>query len=145
MDSQQSMKRSRADKGIGRMILLSLVLHLGAIAAVVMAGGQRQVAPVAPKAYTVSLVDPIDLAALGGGLAPGREKALAQQPKIPLQPDKKAAPPQVLPQAKEQAKEKPVEYLLFPDEGHGFARPENRLKFYQAAEAFLNKHLAASA
>jgi dipeptidyl aminopeptidase/acylaminoacyl peptidase len=36
---------------------------------------------------------------------------------------------------------KPVEYLLFPDEGHGFARPENRLKFYAAAEAFLARHL----
>jgi dipeptidyl aminopeptidase/acylaminoacyl peptidase len=36
---------------------------------------------------------------------------------------------------------KPVEYMLFPDEGHGFARPENRLKFYAAAEAFLAKHL----
>jgi len=33
------------------------------------------------------------------------------------------------------------EYLLFPDEGHGFARPENRLKFYAAAERFLAKHL----
>ena len=31
----------------------------------------------------------------------------------------------------------PVDYLLFPDEGHGFARPENRLKFYAAAEDFL--------
>ncbi len=38
----------------------------------------------------------------------------------------------------------PVEYLLFEDEGHGFARPENRLKFYEAAEAFLEKHLAHS-
>jgi dipeptidyl aminopeptidase/acylaminoacyl peptidase len=36
---------------------------------------------------------------------------------------------------------KPVEYLLFPDEGHGFARPENRLKFYAAAEGFLAKYL----
>jgi dipeptidyl aminopeptidase/acylaminoacyl peptidase len=36
---------------------------------------------------------------------------------------------------------KPVEYLLFPDEGHGFARPENRLKFYAAAERFLAAHL----
>ncbi len=35
----------------------------------------------------------------------------------------------------------PVEYLLFPDEGHGFVRPENRLKFYAAAEAFLAKYL----
>ncbi len=35
----------------------------------------------------------------------------------------------------------PVDYLLFPDEGHGFARPENRFKFYAAAEEFLAKHL----
>jgi dipeptidyl aminopeptidase/acylaminoacyl peptidase len=33
------------------------------------------------------------------------------------------------------------EYLLFPDEGHGFAKPENRLRFYAAAETFLAKHL----
>ncbi len=33
------------------------------------------------------------------------------------------------------------EYLLFEDEGHGFARPENRLAFYAAAERFLAKHL----
>jgi dipeptidyl aminopeptidase/acylaminoacyl peptidase len=33
------------------------------------------------------------------------------------------------------------EYLLFPDEGHGFAKPENRLRFYAAAEAFLARHL----
>ncbi len=33
------------------------------------------------------------------------------------------------------------EYMLFPDEGHGFARPENRLKFYAAAEKFLASHL----
>lgn len=33
------------------------------------------------------------------------------------------------------------EYMLFPDEGHGFARPENRLTFYAAAEKFLAQHL----
>ena len=33
------------------------------------------------------------------------------------------------------------EYLLFPDEGHGFAKPENRIKFYAAAEKFLARHL----
>jgi dipeptidyl aminopeptidase/acylaminoacyl peptidase len=37
------------------------------------------------------------------------------------------------------------EYMLFPDEGHGFAKPENRLKFYAAAEAFLAKHLGGRA
>jgi dipeptidyl aminopeptidase/acylaminoacyl peptidase len=33
------------------------------------------------------------------------------------------------------------EYLLFPDEGHGFAKPQNRLKFYAAAERFLARYL----
>jgi len=33
------------------------------------------------------------------------------------------------------------EYILFEDEGHGFTRPENRLKFYADAEKFLAKHL----
>jgi dipeptidyl aminopeptidase/acylaminoacyl peptidase len=40
---------------------------------------------------------------------------------------------------------KPVEYIVFPDEGHGFARPENRLKFYAAAESFLAKYLGGRA
>jgi dipeptidyl aminopeptidase/acylaminoacyl peptidase len=33
------------------------------------------------------------------------------------------------------------EYMLFPDEGHGFAKPENRIKFYVAAERFLARYL----
>jgi len=33
------------------------------------------------------------------------------------------------------------EYLLFPDEGHGFAKPENRFTYYRAVEAFLAAHL----
>jgi dipeptidyl aminopeptidase/acylaminoacyl peptidase len=37
------------------------------------------------------------------------------------------------------------EYLLFPDEGHGFAKPENRLRFYAAAEQFLARHLGGRA
>jgi dipeptidyl aminopeptidase/acylaminoacyl peptidase len=36
---------------------------------------------------------------------------------------------------------KDVKYLLFEDEGHGFVRPQNRLKFMYEAEAFLAKHL----
>ncbi|MBD2257696.1 S9 family peptidase [Pseudanabaena sp. FACHB-2040] len=36
---------------------------------------------------------------------------------------------------------KPVEYVLYTDEGHGFARPANQLHFYAIAEAFLQKHL----
>jgi len=31
----------------------------------------------------------------------------------------------------------PVTYVLFPDEGHGFARPANRTSFYAVAEGFL--------
>ena len=37
------------------------------------------------------------------------------------------------------------EYMLFPDEGHGFAKPQNRLRFYAAAEAFLARHLGGRA
>ncbi len=33
------------------------------------------------------------------------------------------------------------EYMLFPDEGHGFAKPQNRLRFYAAAERFLARYL----
>jgi len=35
----------------------------------------------------------------------------------------------------------PVTYILFPDEGHGFARPENSIAFNAAAEHFLSVHL----
>jgi len=35
----------------------------------------------------------------------------------------------------------PVTYVLYPDEGHGFARPENRMSFNAVAEAFLAEHL----
>lgn len=33
------------------------------------------------------------------------------------------------------------DYMLFPDEGHGFVKPENKIKFYTHAEAFFEKHL----
>jgi dipeptidyl aminopeptidase/acylaminoacyl peptidase len=36
---------------------------------------------------------------------------------------------------------KAVEYYVFPDEGHGFARPENRMAFNAASEQFLAKYL----
>jgi dipeptidyl aminopeptidase/acylaminoacyl peptidase len=35
----------------------------------------------------------------------------------------------------------PVTYVLYSDEGHGFARPENRLSFYAISEAFLGQCL----
>ena len=35
------------------------------------------------------------------------------------------------------AKNIPVTYVLYPDEGHGFARPANRTSFYAVAEGFL--------
>ena len=36
-----------------------------------------------------------------------------------------------------QDKNIPVTYVLYPDEGHGFARPENNLSFFAVTEAFL--------
>ena len=35
----------------------------------------------------------------------------------------------------------PVTYVVFPDEGHGFARPENSIAFWAVTEAFLAKYL----
>jgi dipeptidyl aminopeptidase/acylaminoacyl peptidase len=40
---------------------------------------------------------------------------------------------------------KPVEYVVYPDEGHGFQRPENRLHFFAITEQFLAKHLGGRA
>jgi dipeptidyl aminopeptidase/acylaminoacyl peptidase len=37
------------------------------------------------------------------------------------------------------------DYMLFPDEGHGFAKPENRLKFFAAADKFLSRYLGGRA
>jgi len=36
----------------------------------------------------------------------------------------------------------PVTYVIYPDEGHGFNRPENRTSFYAVAETFLAQCLA---
>ena len=40
-----------------------------------------------------------------------------------------------------QAKKIPVTYVLYPDEGHGFAKPNNRIGFNAVAEAFLGSCL----
>jgi len=37
--------------------------------------------------------------------------------------------------------QKPVVYYVFPNEGHGFARPDNRMAFNAAAEEFLAQYL----
>lgn len=44
-----------------------------------------------------------------------------------------------------QAKNIPVTYALFPDEGHGFARPENSIAFYAVSEHFLERCLGGRA
>jgi dipeptidyl aminopeptidase/acylaminoacyl peptidase len=43
-----------------------------------------------------------------------------------------------------QARGIPVTYLLYPDEGHGFARPENNLSFYAVMEGFLAQQLGGA-
>jgi dipeptidyl aminopeptidase/acylaminoacyl peptidase len=71
----------------------------------------------------------------------------ADQIKIPMLIAQGANDPRVPQPESEQIvealKEKGIEheYMLFEDEGHGFAKPENRLKFYAAAERFLAKQL----
>ncbi len=43
------------------------------------------------------------------------------------------------------AKNLPVTYVVYTDEGHGFARPNNRLDFYGRVDEFLAKHLGGRA
>lgn len=38
----------------------------------------------------------------------------------------------------------PVEYVVFPDEGHGFLRKENRIRAQEAYLAFLSEHLGGA-
>jgi len=63
--------------------------------------------------------------------------------RAPLLIGQGANDPRVLPAESEQivgamqARSIPVTYVLYPDEGHGFARPENNQSFFAIAEAFL--------
>lgn len=56
---------------------------------------------------------------------------------------KQAESEQIVDALKKKGKE--VDYLVFPDEGHGFARPENRMAFYAEAEQFLARQLGGRA
>jgi len=35
----------------------------------------------------------------------------------------------------------PVEYIVFPDEGHGFLKKDNEIKAYSQILVFLDKYL----
>ena len=52
---------------------------------------------------------------------------------------KQAESEQIVEALRERGKD--VEYVVYPDEGHGFARPENRMDFYAKAERFIAKYL----
>jgi dipeptidyl aminopeptidase/acylaminoacyl peptidase len=43
------------------------------------------------------------------------------------------------------ARNLPVTYVYYPDEGHGFARPQNRTSFYAVSEGFLQQCLGGRA
>jgi dipeptidyl aminopeptidase/acylaminoacyl peptidase len=71
----------------------------------------------------------------------------ASKIKIPMMIGQGANDPRVKQAESEQivaalkGNEQYVEYIVYPDEGHGFARPENRLDFYGKSEKFLAKYL----
>jgi dipeptidyl aminopeptidase/acylaminoacyl peptidase len=43
-----------------------------------------------------------------------------------------------------QARNIPVTYVVYPDEGHGFQKPANRLSYIAIAEAFFARHLGGA-
>ncbi len=75
----------------------------------------------------------------------------AQQMKAPLLIGQGANDPRVKQAESDQiaaairANGQPVEYYCFPDEGHGFVRPENNMAFNAAVERFLAKYLGGRA
>ena len=46
--------------------------------------------------------------------------------------------------AKVKAKGVPTEYVVFPDEGHGFRKKANQVAAYEAILAFLDKYVRAA-
>ncbi|MCC7266424.1 MAG: S9 family peptidase [Caulobacteraceae bacterium] len=75
----------------------------------------------------------------------------ADQIKRPLLVLQGANDPRVLPQesedivAKVRANGVPVEYVVFPDEGHGFRKSANQAVAYRAMKDFLDEHLGLTA
>lgn len=75
----------------------------------------------------------------------------ADQIKVPLLIGQGANDPRVKQAEADQIVEamrkanKPVEYIVFTDEGHGFARPQNNLFFNAKTEEFLAKYLGGRA
>ncbi len=75
----------------------------------------------------------------------------AEQIKVPLLIGQGANDPRVNQRESDQIvaamrkNHEPVQYVVFPDEGHGFARPENNRRFNAATEAFLGKYLGGRA
>jgi dipeptidyl aminopeptidase/acylaminoacyl peptidase len=75
----------------------------------------------------------------------------AQEMKAPLLIGQGANDPRVKKAESDQiaaairANGQPVEYYCFPDEGHGFVRPENDMAFNAAVERFLAKYLGGRA
>ena len=84
------------DKRLGRMVVLSGLLHAGLLLALVSAADPPQSKPWTPKSYTVSLVAPAAL-----GLAPESPPAPSPKPKkvesaaVPPVPKPKSPPPKV--------------------------------------------------
>jgi dipeptidyl aminopeptidase/acylaminoacyl peptidase len=88
--------------------------------------GQARLKEMSPLTYADRIVKPL---LIGQG---------ANDPRV-----KQAESDQIV--AAMQAKGIPVTYVLFPDEGHGFARPENNIAFMAIAENFLSKCLGGRA
>jgi len=75
----------------------------------------------------------------------------AERIRVPLMVLQGANDPRVLPRESEEivaaARRNgvPVEYVVFPDEGHGFVKKENEIRGYTQVLEFLDRYLAGSA
>ena len=116
------------DERLVRELVAVNLRHAGyeIVAAENFADGKALLTSVSPLTYSDKIVKPL---LIGQG---------ANDPRV-----NKRESDQIVEAMK--AKNVPVTYVLFPDEGHGFARPVNNIAFNAVAENFLQPCLGGRA
>ncbi|MGH7964876.1 MAG: cell envelope integrity protein TolA [Candidatus Binatia bacterium] len=116
---------AQSDKRLSRMVTLSAVLHLAAIAALIIGASWSRSSQTLPVAYTVELVNP---AALGTSL-PAKGKPTRAPQAVEEKPASPPPPPQ--PEVKKPQEEMPVVKQKEPPKPEPLAQPKEVVKLPQ--------------
>ena len=100
--------------------------------------GLRDHAQAMLNSIVADLSDRITVLARGEVLAEGDYEAVANDPRV-IKPESDDIVAAV------RKNGVPVEYVVFPDEGHGFSKRKNQIEAYGRIRAFLDKYLKGAA